>query len=318
MTRSVIISGVAGFILVLLGLVSFAWIDGKPIHQTVIHIDGSELQLYRGKGFVQGKKLVINQADENNRILVVTRNILFRAEDIPFMAWTFSKSSPRTNVWVAWITKREPNKLNTIEAILPLDSTAVHRMQAYPEWRGDIIALGFGFEDQMYDTLTLDSIELRPYSIASMLESLWDEWTAFNGWKLSSINIIKSGDHQARIQPVLVVVIWIVLASLIYRFQQRLKPKKLYWNGVLVFFAVGWFVLDALWQINLWRQNYLSYHLYAGKTLPEKRLTSQDRRLYLFSEEIKKFLPDNTVRVFLTGQGIMGNIVYEQPRLNIF
>ncbi len=318
MFKAIAISGFLGFVLIFVGLVGFAWVYGTSSGRSVIQLKGTDMVLRRGEGYSEGAKLVVTNFDEQQRIRIISQQVSFRAEDMPFMAWTFSKFAPRTGVWVAWITKQDPSRLNMMSAILPYDSTAVYRMKDHPDWQGDIVALGFGFDRQMYDSFVLDSVEIRPYSIDSMLESMWDEWTAFEGWSLRSINLIKGGANEVIIRPLLVVFIWVIMASLFYQAHQFKNKKQWIWRSVIIFFIAGWIVLDVLWQINLFRQNYLSYHLYAGKTLHEKLLSGPDSKLYAFSQEVKKHLPDKKKRIFLTGQGLLGNIVYEQPRLQYF
>lgn len=318
MVKAIVISGLSGFIIIFLGLFCFAWIYDSPVKKPVVRLNGADMLLHRGRGYPDGEKLVVTNADGKGRVRIIAERVLFRAEDMPFMAWTFSRFSPHTGVWVGWVTKQNPNKLNRIPAILSLDSTAVYRMKENPDWKGEIVALGFGFDRQMYESIVLDTVEIRPYSIRSMLESIWDELTAFEGWSLKSINVIKGGYDNALIRPAPLVAGWVVIASLIFLLLHIKDVSKTGWNVLVVFCLTGWLLLDVLWQINLFRQNYLSYHLYSGKTLPEKRLVGPDAELYAFSNEVRQFLPDNKTRIFLTGKGLRGNIIYEQPRLQYF
>jgi hypothetical protein len=191
-------------------------------------------------------------------------------------------------------------------------------MKYHPDWQGDIVALGFGFDRQMHDSFILDSVEIRPYSVRSMLESIWDEWTAFEGWSLRSINVIKGGADGALIRPLPIMFMWVVITFIIYQLIVIKNIKQVSWELPIIFCITGWLLLDILWQINLFRQNYLSYQLYAGKTLSEKRLVGPDAALYAFSKQVKKHFSDDKSRIFLTGKGLSGNIIYEQPRLQYF
>lgn len=317
MFKAIAISGFLGFVLIFVGLLGFAWMYGKSSGRSVIQLKGTDMVLRRGEGYLEDTKLVVTDFDAQKRIRIISKQVSFRAEDMPFMAWTFSKFSPRTGVWVAWVTKQDPTHLNMIPAILPFDSTAVYRMKGHPEWQGDIVALGFGFDRQMHDSFTLDSVEIRPYSVGSMLESMLDEWFAFEGWSMSSINMVKGGSKNALIRPVPLVFIWVVLVSLIYQFKLN-ERKRLNWRLPVVFLITGWVFLDFLWQINLFRQNYLSYQLYAGKNISEKRLLTIDEKLFSFSEEVKRYFPNTKERILLTGKGMSNNIIYEQPRLQYY
>ena len=318
MARTIIISCLFGFVLLLAILIAFALVHGDSSNISVIRLSGSDMILQRGNGYTEGNQLVITETDEKQRIRIISQHISFKAEEMPFMAWTFSEFSPRANVWVGWVAKNNPGKLNTIPAIIPLDSTAVYRMKDYPNWKGDIIAFGLGFDRQMFEPVILESVEVRPYSTCSMLESIWDELTAFESWTLRSINTIKGGYSNAIFRPVPVAFLWVILSFATYRFLQIKNANKVNRHAFITFSIIGWLILDVLWQINLFRQNYLTYHLYAGKTLQEKRLAGPDATIYAFSKEIRKYLPDSRARILLTGKGLLGNVIYEQPRLQYF
>ncbi len=284
--KKIIISGGLSLLLIFLGLVGFAWQYDEHGNVNKIQIKGSSMVLHRGNGYKKGSQLVVTEADKQRRVRIISEQVSFRAEDYPFMAWTFSKLGPRTDVWVGWVTKQNPHNLNTIPAILPLDSTAVYRMKDNPEWIGDIIALGFGFDGQMHESFTLDSIELRPYSIASMLESIWDEWTAFRGWSQRTINSVEIGAQNSLIKPVLIVAAWVFISICSAMLTTFITQNRI--EILLIFLLIGWGVMDVLWQVNILRQNGLSYHLYSGKSLEDKILSGVDASLYELKKEIVK------------------------------
>lgn len=316
MIKATLISGLIALVLIIIGLVVIAMYYDQPGFTKPIIINGSDMVIHRGHGYKTGHKLVVTAADHEKRIRIISPQLSFKAKDMPFMAWTFTQFGPRTGVWVGWVNSDNPKKLNMMPAILPYDSTAVYKMNDHPEWRGDILALGFGFDRQMYNSFTLQKIEVRPYSIGLMIENTIDEWVSFQGWSLKSINYIKS-IHDGSISIKKIIYIWIALSSIIYVIKNNFNFKEAS-RGVTIYFLIAWFVLDVLWQINLIRQNYLTYHLYSGKSLHEKRMTGPDYDLYKFSLEVKKYIPNTQVRVFLTGKGVRGNIIYEQPRLQYY
>ena len=318
MLKAIVISGILGIFVLGCCLALFALVYDQPKDVPSIRLNGSDMFLHRGNGHSNGRKLIVTDTDKEQRIRIISKPISFRAEDMPFMAWTFSNLSPRSGVWVAWVTKQNPQQLNMEPAIIPFDSTAVYLMKNNPDWQGEIVTLGFGFDGQMHDPVILDSIEIRPYSIGSMLESIWDGWTAFEGWSLKSINIIKGSGGTTLIRPTPIVFMWVVIASLIYMLLQMNSRNKQNLEIAVLYFVTGWALLDIKWQIDLWRQNYVTYHSYVGKTLDQKRLVGKDRRLFIYSQEIKNIIPDNKVRVFLTGNGIYNNFKYEHHRLQYF
>ncbi|MCH9697791.1 MAG: hypothetical protein K0U68_06795, partial [Gammaproteobacteria bacterium] len=318
MIKATIISGLIAFVLIVSGLVVFSAFYDQPGLAKPVIINGSDMVLHRGQGYKTGHQLVVKAADSEKRIRIITQKLSFKAENMPFMAWTFSHFGPRTGVWVGWVNSDNPQKLNMIPAILPFDSTAVYRMKDHSDWKGEIVALGFGFDRQMYEDFSLDSVEIRPYSVESMLESIWDEWTAFEGLSLKSINVIKGGYDTSYIRPVLILLTWSLITFLVFFVIQNKKRIHNKLNVLVFFLLSGWFIHDIFWQINLFRQNILSYKQYYGKTLAEKQLLGTDSALVILSNQVKRYIKDKKARVFLTGKGQSNGIIYEQPRLQYY
>ncbi len=277
MVKAIIISGSVSILFIYLGLVVFFWISDKPVATAAIHMEGSSLVLHRGIGYNSGSKLVVTNADKQRRVRIISEQVSFLAEDMPFMVWKFTNMSPQEGMWVGWVAKKNPGKLNMIPVILPLDSTVVYRMKGKEGWSGEIVALGFGFDGQMYDSLILDSIELKTYSVTSMLESIWDEWLAFRPWTQRSISEVQIGAEAEYIKPPLLIFIWIV-----FTFGLLFKINTKYFNtkSLLYICFSAWFFIDLQWQLNLMRQHKLSQSLYNGKTLVEKIESGKDAGLF--------------------------------------
>lgn len=318
MIKATVISGLVAFVLMVIVLVVFAAYYDQPGQAEPLLINGSDMVLHRGRGYKSGHQLVVTATDSEQRIRIISTQLSFKAKDMPFMAWTFSHFSPRTGVWVGWINSDNPQKLNMMPAILPYDSTAVYRMKDHPDWTGEIVALGFGFDRQMYEEFSLESVEIRPYSMESMLESIWDEWTAFEGWTLKSINVIKGGYVESYIRPVLILSIWSLISFLVFVANQNKQGVQNKFQFLVLFILSAWLAHDILWQINLFRQNILSFKQYSGKTLDEKRLLGVDSGLVDFSKQVKNYIKGKQTRVFLTGKGQSNGIIYEQPRLQYY
>lgn len=299
MVKATVISGLLALVLICFGLIVFAWLYSQQGSSKPIKVDGSSLILHRGNGHKKGKKLVVTGADTEQRIRILSQGISFNAKEMPFMSWTFSQLAPRSGVWVGWINSENPQKLNMMPAILPYDSTAVYRMIDHPEWKGTILAVGFGFDNQMYESFVVDSIEFRPYSIKSMLESIVDEWTAFKPWSQRSINEIIIGSNQSLIHYPIIIFIWLVLSLIIIRAGRHGVQKKNIIIECLVICIFSWLLIDVVWQINLLRQNRLSWALYAGKLLKEKIKASVDRELYEFSQEINECRDKNQLKAVI-------------------
>jgi hypothetical protein len=61
----------------------------------------------------------------------------------------------------------------------------------------------------------------------------------------------------------------------------------------------GWVLLDARWQLDLWRQLGLTRERYAGKSWLEKRLAAEDTALFRFALDVKARLPPSPQVVYL-------------------
>jgi hypothetical protein len=316
MLKAIIISGSLSLLLVFIGIIGFAWLYDEPANVEKIQWKGSSMILDRGVGYHSGSQLIVTGAGEERKIRIISKQISFNAEDMPFLVWNFSKLSPREDVWVAWITKQNPRHLNVMAAVLPWDSTAVYRMKGNPEWKGEIVALGFGFEGQMYDSVTLDSVEARPYSIGTMLESIWDEWTAFEGWTRHSINYMKGGyDGDVLIRPSVVVAMLTCIAFFLYLVYSAVKRAPLDKRVFISHVVIGWITLDVMWQINLFRQHHHSFNQYYGKTLHEKLNNSQDAIIYDLATKVKAYIPNKLVQIVLIGDVDSKHNAYMLPRL---
>ncbi len=135
--------------------------------------------------------------------------------------------------------------------------------------------------------------------ITGLLIRLWREWTVFDGWRGHSTHFIFGVAPSALLSPVIAAAAWGGLSAVLYMglLRWRQQTWKL-WPFALLFLLV-WMILDARWQVNLWRQMGVTRQQYAGKTWEEKRLVAGDGALFRFVSEVKQWLPERPVRIFI-------------------
>lgn len=145
--------------------------------------------------------------------------------------------------------------------------------------------------------------ETQPeFGVTESLRQLWQDWTAFEGFRTHTINTVVGGGSTVALTPVVFVTLWIGVSVLLWyalTWWQRQRPGPL---PVVLFLLLGWLVLDARWLWDLQRQLQLSHDLFAGKTDAEKRRSEPGLAgaSYRFAETLLDNLePDRPARVFV-------------------
>ncbi len=124
-----------------------------------------------------------------------------------------------------------------------------------------------------------------------------ERWFALDGWRGTSEHFLDEGAIDQDVPFVLAIASLLLLALALYLILAKNKILPLSFAVVwgMVFF--GWFMLDARWQSNLFRQLDLTRHQFAGKTWEGKHLAAEDGALFDFMRKVKAKLPPATARI---------------------
>tara|TARA_R110002094_G_scaffold7498_37_gene16872 strand:- start:1446 stop:2711 length:1266 start_codon:yes stop_codon:yes gene_type:complete len=268
-----------------------------------------------GDGGLEGSVAVISElaeiAPEDHAVLIHRR--LFQADQFPFLRYHIEGRNPALRVMLFWQRADAPGKNHLAELDYSGDGPQLHNLLRNEEWRGTITELAVGFfGDLRGGTVRLEELRLEPYRADRLLETAWDEWTAFAPWDQRSINAYRGVPSGALMYPVPAIAIWLAISMIIIllvrQFTRRDNPSPPLWLPATLATGLAWAILDGLWLQQLFRQNIETRHLFAGKTLHEKKLADWDGEYYRGVESIKELASNHTndvIILYQEGHGAM-------------
>jgi len=179
-------------------------------------------------------------------------------------------------------------------------------MQRVPEWTGELAGLGLGFKGRPGQTVVIRGVTLAPPVLSAFLRAAYDEWTAFQPWQQSSINMYSGvGVAPPLLFPAPTFAALLGLSLLVYGllwfFQRRDIPFD--WRVPSALAVVCWLALDLPWQGRLWTQLQDTYRQFAGLTQRQKHLAAPDGALFAFMDRMKSAIHDPDARLFLATGG---------------
>jgi hypothetical protein len=275
---------------------------------------GSALKVKVGKGDVVGEAVRIEPPGVGHIGMFVIGGLSLAAQDYPYLEILASGFRPGAKTVILWRNERAPEVLQRRLVTWSGDRLWV-RMDREKDWRGTILTIGIAVTGDWSAPRTLHQLALRPRSARNLLLTVWSEWTAFEGWQQYSINRIVGGPRQALVPIVPAVAAWIGLALLLYGVSKRVRGSPWDLRVMGVIFLLGWFTLDARWEMDLGRQLGKTARRFAGKTWTEKRLAAEDGPLFELALQVKAQMPSRPQRIFLVTPTLRERLdYYEQVR----
>ena len=130
----------------------------------------------------------------------------------------------------------------------------------------------------------------------AQIADIFRQWSAFIPIVAASVTLPFDAERSHFFTLLETVAAAAIIAVLAWRLAARRAtardPRVL--AAILL---AAWLVLDARWQINLWRQLARTGATYAGKSVEQKRLASDDRELYTLMQGVLRALPAPPVRI---------------------
>ncbi len=300
---AVVFLGLSALLLVI-GFIWFHLDDIEPnsgSEPTPLVFKGADLYITMGRGSYNNGSLVLKGMNKGNAVITAPATS-FNASDFPVLKYSVEGRHPGLKVAFYWVRKDNPRI--THFAMLPWngDASIAYRLRKHEDWSGRIVELGFSINgDLRGKPLVVRALSLQAFDIRTLLSVVWSEWMAFEGWKQYSINTIQGAPKDALISPVLAAAAWTGLSLLLFLLWRLYRAANwvelplgadLRQESTLVIlvalFLLPWIVLDAKWQLNLWRQHRETWQRFAGKSHGEQHLAAEDAILYQFAEELKR------------------------------
>jgi hypothetical protein len=293
---------VIGAVLVLVSLTGYYLTDDRYSRLLSRWWDGAELEVLAGQGAVQGRELVVSGFDRRSQAVLRVPFRSLDAERLGIIRIDTSDRAPRrTQLILAWTDQETPTDTRTF--LLPPFGPGLQEvaLTLSPDWGGTVEDLWIIVGSSVPHAVTIHRVELLPAppTAAGILRQVWREWTAFEGWRGHSINFIGGGHRLPLVPPAFAAILWLTFSASFFATYQLARRRRLRLVHFGVILLAGWLLLDARWQVDLWRQLHATHQQYAGKGLEEKRLAAEDREIFILAEEVKRRLPAPPARVLI-------------------
>lgn len=306
--RAVLLSLLASVLVISLIYLQYS-AQGKWVSSAkLLSWNGEALTLIKGSGYANQGKLVIDALAEQGVAIASMTTPVIKAEDYPYVNWAIDGLAPSVEIEFLWRTAE--NRTFARPLVLTRNGIASLKMASDENWHGQIVSFALMVKGRLDKPIVVMSVSLKPTSAWETLKWTLGEWLTPDGWKGTSINFVDGNALDQDVPLVVAVAAWIFLALALYLISAKLNLINSSVAAVWGIIFLGWFVLDARWQWNLFKQLGDTYQQYAGKTWENKHLSAEDGALFNFMLQVKTKLPSVPSRVmfftddaYLRGRG---------------
>ncbi len=140
----------------------------------------------------------------------------------------------------------------------------------------------------------------QPVDFAARLTTLTRDWMKLEPWSGRSINFHAGVQSLNRlITPVLLVTLWVALASLLFVLSSRRIAARQLTGGVAILFLTGWMVLDIRWQWQLSTRLVQTYERYGHLPITERQKAMPDAWMTMALDRMRQALPKQPLRLII-------------------
>lgn len=251
---------------------------------------------------VNAKGVAAVQLDKSGRgvVEIATHNLALA--DLPYLQLRFRGRPEVLAMIIGWRTEAGGRTIRNHRVGLSPGGELWLDMGDKRHWQGRATSLAVVLLGPPGGRVYLETISLRPRTIANSLRVHLDAWLTFVPWRQRSINayigILAPGKTA---YPVVVLTLLFTIASVVYLASTRLRHTQsgFRWSVVGVIFTLCWIALDSLWQHRLMQQVNLTAETFAGKTREEKLLATIDNSLFRFTQQVHQAIRKKDARVFV-------------------
>jgi hypothetical protein len=272
------------------------WLGGPR----TIAVPMSAFDVARGHAAPSGTALVIDAVDATQTAIVSARVAPFAAASYSRVDWKILPTvDPRPGLALAWVTREQPGR--TLVKPLQWQEAGVAPLEvaAADGWVGTITGLALVVRGPLPQPVVVQGVTLPGISAASMAREVLDQWAERRPWGGGSVTYPFDAERDQHLSLPAASALALALAGIGY---VALARKRRWPLDARVFFALflgGWLLLDARWQVNLWRQQVETARQFAGRSLEEKYLASADAEVYALAKEMRGALPATPARVIV-------------------
>ncbi len=269
---------------------------------TTLHLRGSQFRpVVAGAGGVAGDTTIVTGLSDGRAILQA--DLSAPAAQYPFMKLQTTGLQPDIELELYWRTTEEPNE--NLGAVLHpgRDGSYYFNLGSEDKWRGTINTLALGIYGDLHgQPLELQSLSLHGFSPKLLLATLWQEWSGYRVWDMTSINRLEGIPPKGLQYLTPLLAVWSALACLVV----LLLSKPLGLSRPLAIgmaLIVPWLTLDGLWQRQLSKQLIETRLAYDGIPTQHRHISPRDARLYDYVTRLKQeILTTESPRIFVVHQ----------------
>ncbi len=276
--------------------------SGSGTEAPTLVLTGEQLKLVAGEGGRTDDGILIRRPPPGKPAMVMAATPPFEAGQFARFSWDIRGLEPQQDLALIWVTNTDPNKPLT-RKITPEERAAGYlQLGDYPTWRGQILKFGLLVRGKLPEPVLLKGLTLEREAPTPLtaLRSLAGDWTHQEPWTGRSINFhVGAAAKDRLLTPVLLVGLWVGLASLLLVLLNRLSSSRHLLGGLALLFLAGWLLLDLRWQWQLATRLEETYERY-GRLTPEQRPGARpDAQVVTALDHLVKALPEEPSRIFL-------------------
>lgn len=261
-------------------------------------VRGADFTIVRGSGQPIGGTLALDSLDRSGSAVLSTRVPTFPAERYPRVEWNLHAPGPvQPALTFAWRNREHPGRTYH----KPLEWVDGHvaplRLDTGDGWTGSIIGVELIVRGEMSAPLLLESFTVPGVWLGTAALDLRQQWTTYFPFRGNSLTFPFDEERTQPLSLLAATAIAQLLAVTGYVLVARRSNWPMDRRVVWTIFIAGWFVLDARWQINLWRQLGDTAGAFAGKSNDQKHLAAADHELFTLMREMSAALPPPPVRI---------------------
>jgi hypothetical protein len=296
---------VAAYAAVVLGLVATrsngAW-DAGP---APIVVPATGFALTRGGGHAAGNAFVVDALDASGTAVLAASVTPFPADRYPRVEWNVAAvPAARPELAFLWRTREQPERTFALplrwqeRRIAPLEPTEGDG------WSGTVTGVALAVRAPLAQPLALESLVLPGVSAGFAAAELSRQWATPHPLTLTSITFPFDDERYEDLSLLAATALAQGLAIAGYLVLARRRRWPIDRRVIWALFLGGWLVLDARWQVQLWRQHGETAREFAGKTDRERHLADADHELYALMHELRAALPAAPVRILFLSDNL--------------
>jgi hypothetical protein len=280
----------------------FGWAAGLhwntplwPAQKVILR--ANDFHVVMGAGVEDGDALQVGAVGGDGNALQSIRLAPLHAADLPILRYRFS-DFPRTLELTLVFRRAGEDDVQTVTIASPGTGWTTVDLRNVPEWRGDIIELGF--VEYATAQLVPPSIAFKPFRFArAELESpswrgaaatLSTAWFTYVPWALLSISALAPDrETLGSFSLLLVILPGVVLSLLVAAVFLRWSRRRLLRRAGLAVLLL-WAFLDLRWLHDFGGRHAVTETLYAGKSWEERQRLLPEQDLLAAADKIRNWL----------------------------